>query len=156
MSRSLPSGIHVKIAERVPAALVTLSSGAFLVDADGNILTSARGDQADFPFVLKGWDEAKTLEASSENVVRLKLYKKMLEDWQQFGLSGRVKEVNLSNPRHPVASVEDSGRLVGVTLARDNLGRSLKTAIEALTGKGERVKSIDSSGVYPVIQYLDF
>lgn len=156
VSRSLPSGIDVRITERVPAALVTLSSGVYLVDAEGNLLTSVKGDQADFPFVLKGWDESKTIEASSENIARLKLYKKMLDEWKQFDLSQRVKEVNLSNPRHPVAHVEDSGRLVGITLARDNLGRGLKTAIEALTGKGDRVKSIDSGGVYPVIQYLDF
>lgn len=156
VSRSLPSGIHVSIVERTPAALVTLTSGVYLVDSEGNILTAAKGDQKDFPFVLKGWNEAKTLEGSAENVARLKLYKKMLEEWQQFDLSTRVKEVNLSNPRQPVASVEDSGRIVGITLARDNLGKGLKTAIEALTGKGDRVKSIDSAGVYPVIQYLDF
>ena len=131
VSRSLPSGIHVNIVERVPAALVTLSSGAYLVDSEGNILTAAKADQTDFPFALKGWDEAKTVDSSSENIARLKIYKKMLEEWQQFGLAERVKEVNLGNPRHPVASVEDSGRLVGITLTKDNLGRGLKTAIEA-------------------------
>jgi hypothetical protein len=156
VSRSLPSRIRVTVTERVPAALVGVSSGAYLVDSEGNLLVPAKSDQTDFPFILRGWDESKTSQAITDNNVRLKLYKKMLEEWKQFDLSKRVKEVNLSNPRSPIASVEDSGRIVGITLARDNLGKGLKTAIEALTGKGEKVKSIDAVGIYPIIQYLDF
>ncbi|CAN5143907.1 hypothetical protein BH20ACI2_BH20ACI2_04460 [soil metagenome] len=156
VSRSLPSGIRVNVTERVPAAVVSLSSGKYLVDGEGTMLTAVKGEQADFPVILQGWDESKTAGAITDNIARLKMYKKMMEEWQQFDLSQRVKEVNLTNPRIPVASVEDSGRIVGITLARDNFGRGLKTAIEALTGKGDRVKSIDAAGVYPVIQYLDF
>lgn len=156
VSRSLPSVIEVNITERIPAAIVNLSSGKYLVDGEGTLLTAVKGDQKDFPFVLQGWDESKTPDAIKDNRSRLGLYKKMLEEWQQFDLSSRVKEVNLTNLRSPVVSVEDSGRTVGITVARDNLGRGLKTAIEALKGKGDRVKSIDAAGVYPVIQYLDF
>jgi cell division septal protein FtsQ len=156
VSRSLPSGMRVNITERTPAAVVSLSSGKYLVDDEGTMLTAVKGEQADFPVVLQGWDESKTTGAITDNIARLKMYRKMMEEWQQFDLSKRVREVNLANPRIPVAHVEDSGRVVGITLARDNFGRSLKTAIEALTGKGDRVKSIDAAGVYPVIQYLDF
>ena len=42
------------------------------------------------------------------------------------------------------------------TLAKDNLGKSLKTAIEALSGKGAKIKSVDAEGISPVIQYLEF
>ncbi len=156
VSRALPSGIHVKVTERVPAATVQLSSGKYLVDGEGTLLTAAKGDKDDFPFILRGWDESKTPDAMTDNIARLKLYQKMMDEWQQFDLSTRVKEVNLTNPRTPVVTVEDSGRAVGITLGRDNLGRGLKTALEALTGKGDRVKSINAAGVYPVIQYLDF
>ncbi len=156
VSRSLPSGIRVNITERTPAAVVSLSSGKYLVDGEGTMLTAVKGEQADFPVVLQGWDESKTTGAITDNLARLKMYKKMMEEWQQFDLSKRVREVDLTNPRIPVAHVEDSGRVVGITLARDHFGRSLKTAIEALTGKGDRVKSIDAAGVYPVIQYLEF
>ena len=100
----------------------------------------------------RGKDE----KAGPENLVRLKVYKKMLDEWKQFDLASRVKEVNLSNPREPIAVVEDSGRPITVTLAKDNLGKSLKTAIEAVSGKGAKVKSVDAAGVSPVIQYLDF
>jgi hypothetical protein len=91
-----------------------------------------------------------------DNLARLKLYRKMLDEWKQFDLTSRVKEVNLANPREPVAVIEDSGRSITVTLAKDNLGKSLKTAIEAVSGKGARVKSVDAEGIYPVLQYLEF
>jgi cell division septal protein FtsQ len=156
VSRILPSGIRVNITERVPAAVVQLSSGKYLVDGEGTLLSAVKTDEKEFPFLLKGWDESKTEAAVTDNLTRLKLYAKMLEEWKQFDLSTRVREVNLENPRVPVAIVEDSGRSVGITLARDNLGKGLKTAVEALTGKGDRVRSIDAAGIYPVIQYLEF
>jgi cell division septal protein FtsQ len=156
VSRLLPSGIRVNITERVPAAIVQLSSGKYLIDGEGTLLAAVKDEEKEFPFLLKGWDESKTEAAVVDNLNRLKLYTKMLEEWKQFDLAARVREVNLANPRVPVAVVEDSGRSVGITLARDNLGKGLKTALEALTGKGDRVRSIDAAGVYPVIQYLEF
>ena len=156
VSRMLPAGIRVNITERVPAAVVQLNSGKYLIDVEGTLLTAVKGNDKDFPFVLRGWDESKTEKAVPDNLARLKVYKKMLDEWQPFDLATRVKEVNLSNPRDPVAVVEDSGHTIAVTLARDNLGKSLRTAIEALAGKGARVKSVDAGGIYPVLQYQDF
>lgn len=155
VSRMLPSGIRVDIVERVPAAVVQLKAGEFLVDGDGTILASARGEKS-FPFVLHGWDESKTEKAPADNAARLKLYKKMLDEWAQFDLASRVKRVDLADLREPAAVVEDSGRDISIMLAKDNLGKSLKTAIEAVSGKGARVKSVNADGVYPVINYLEF
>ena len=156
VSRILPAGIRVNITERVPAAIVRLSSGNFLIDGDGTVLTAATVNDKDFPFVLNGWDESKTEKAIPDNQARLKLYRKMLDEWKQFDLASRVKEVNIANVREPVAVVEDSGRAIAVNLAKDNLGKSLKTAIEAVSGKGAKIKSVDAEGNYPVLQYLDF
>ncbi|MGB4990874.1 MAG: hypothetical protein WBO10_16660, partial [Pyrinomonadaceae bacterium] len=110
----------------------------------------------DFPFMLKGWDEAKTEKAGPENLARLKIYGKMLDEWRQFDLIARVKEVNLSDAREPIALIEDSGRPITVALARDSLGKSLRTAIEAVSGKGAKVRSVNAAGVSPVITYLEF
>lgn len=155
VTRSLPSGIRVDIVERVPQAVVRLRSGDFLVDGDGTILASAVGEK-DFPFVLYGWDEAKTEKAPADNIARLKLYKKMLDEWKQFDLASRVKQVDLTDMREPAAVVQDSGRDISVFLAKDNLGKSLKTAIDVITGKGAKIKSVNTGGVSPVIQYLEF
>lgn len=156
VSRMLPAGIRVDIVERIPAAIVRLSAGNYLVDGDGVILTAATQADKSFPFVLQGWDESKTEKAGPDNLARIKIYKKMLDEWKQFDLVSRVKEVNLGNPREPIAVIEDSGRPITVTLAKDNLGKSLRTAIEAVSGKGSKVKSVDAEGVSPVITYLEF
>ena len=156
VSMVLPAGIRVNVTERVPVAIVHLSSGNFLIDGEGTVLTAATANDKDFPFVLHGWDEAKTEKAVPENLARLKVYRKMLDEWKQFDLASRVKEVNLANPREPIAVVEDSGRSITVTLAKDNLGKGLRTAIEAVNGKGAKIKSVDAGGIYPVLQYLDF
>lgn len=156
VSRMLPAGIRVDVTERIPAAIVHLNSGNYLVDVEGVVLATANVPDTIFPFVLQGWDETKTEKAGPDNLARLKLYKRMLDEWKQFDLVSRVKEVNLVNPRDPIAVIEDSGRPITVTLSRDNLGKSLRTAIEAVSGKGAKVKSVDSEGVSPIITYLEF
>lgn len=156
VSMVLPAGIRVNVIERVPQAVVHLSSGDFLIDGDAAILSAVTQGEKGFPFVLKGWDEAKTEKAATENLARLKLYKRMLDEWRQFDLEDRVKEVNLADLKEPKAVIEDSGRQISIALAKDNFGKSLKTAIEAVVGKGAKVRSVDAAGIYPVIQYVDF
>ena len=155
VSMVLPAGIRVNVTERIPAAVVRLRSGDFYVDGEGVFLSSAPANDKDFPFVLQGWDEAKIEKAMPDNLARLKIYRKMLDEWKQFDLASRVKEVNLANPREPVAVVEDSGRPITVALANKDLGKSLRMAIEAVSGKGARVRSVDAGGIYPVLQYVD-
>lgn len=156
VSRMLPAGIRVDVMERIPAAVVHLRSGDFLIDGEGAILASAVGNEKDFPFALYGWDEAKTEKAPTDNIARLKLYKKMLDEWKQFDLATRVSRVDLSDIKEPTAIVEDSGRPISIFLAKDSLGKSLKTGIEAVSGKGAKVKSVNTGSGYPVIQYLEF
>lgn len=155
VSMLLPDGIRVSVTERIPAAAVRLSYGEYLVDTDGTLLTAVGPKEKDFPIILQGWDESKTEKANPDNLARLKIYRKMLDEWKQFDLASRVKLVDLSNVREPVATVEDSGRAISITLAKENFGKSLKTAIEAVSGKGSRIRSVDAGGVSPVIQYLD-
>lgn len=156
VSKALPAAIHVSITERIPIAAVNLTAGTYLVDNEGVLLATIGANDKTFPVVMRGWDETKTEKAVGDNQARLKLYKKMLDEWQQFDVSKRVKEVNLANVREPVAVVEDSGREIAVTLAKENFGKNLKTALDALSGKGSRIKSVDAAGVFPVIQYLEF
>ncbi len=154
VSMVLPVGIRVNIIERVPAALVKLSYGDSLVDVEGNVLVPVTKPETAFPFAMRGWDETKSEKAVTDNLARLKLYKKMLDEWKDYGISDRVKDVDLKDLKDPNASIEDSGRLIAVVLAKDKLGASLKSAIEAVAGKGERVKSVNAIGVSPVLEYL--
>jgi len=155
VSRMLPAGIRVDVVERVPAAVVRLSSGDYLVDTDAVLLVKTAAAEKNFPVVMQGWDESKTVTAMPDNIARLKLYKKMLDEWKQFDLLSRVKEVNLQNARDPIATIEDSGKAITVSLAKDNLGKSLRAAIEAVTGKGARVRAVNAEGVSPILAYTD-
>ncbi len=155
VSRMLPAGIRVDVVERVPAAVVRLSSGDYLVDTEAVLLVKATAAEKNFPVVMHGWDESKTVTAIPDNIARLKLYKKMLDEWKQFDLVSRVKDVNLQNARDPMATIEDSGRSITVSLAKDQLGKSLRSAIEAVSGKGAKIRSVNAEGVSPVITYLE-
>ncbi|MBK6751731.1 MAG: FtsQ-type POTRA domain-containing protein [Pyrinomonadaceae bacterium] len=156
VSMVLPVGIRVGITERIPAAIVRLSYGDSLVDTEGNVVVPVTKPEPAFPFAMRGWDETKTEKAMTDNLARLKLYKKMTEEWREYGLSDRVKEVDLRDLKDPNATIEDSGRMIAVVLSRDSLGKSLKSAVEAVAGKGERVKSVNAGGVSPVLEYLSF
>jgi cell division septal protein FtsQ len=154
VSRILPNGIRVSIVERQPQAIVSLSSGDYLIDENGDIITAAKKGEDQTPLIIRGWDEAKTEKALKENQQRMKIYQKMMADWNDFQLVKRVKEVNLADLQEPKAVIEDSGSPVTVALAKDSFGKSLRAAIEAVAGKGQKIRSVDSSGLYPIIEYL--
>ena len=153
VSRVLPNGIRVVITERVPIAVVKIGSGTFLIDADGEILAPPKNDDTEL-MTITGWDNAKTERAGKDNTARIRMFQKMIADWGEFGLAKRVKEVDLSDLQEPRAITEDSGSRIPITLAKDNFTKSLKSALEAIAGKGEKVKSVNSGGVYPVIEYI--
>ena len=156
VSMILPYGVRVNVVERVPAAVVKLSYGDFMIDGEGVVLVPVTKTEASMPFLLRGWDETKTEKAVTDNLLRLKLYKKMLDEWREYGIAERVKEVNLTDIKDPNAMIEESGRSIAVTLAKDNLGKSLKSAVEAVAGKGEKIRAVNAGGIYPIIEYLNF
>ncbi|MBS1770159.1 MAG: FtsQ-type POTRA domain-containing protein [Acidobacteria bacterium] len=155
VSRELPSTIRIDVAERIPVAIVRLNNSDQLVDETGMILAPATKAEPGLPFAMKGWDTSKSANALDDNLERIKLYRKMVEDWQSFGLASRVKEVNLSSLREPNAVIEDSGRSINVFLAKDNLAKSLKAALEAVAGKGDRVQAVNAAGISPILEYLN-
>jgi len=152
VSRVLPNGMKVVVTERVPIGVVKISSGNFLIDADGELLAPPANEDAGL-MTIYGWDEGKTERATRDNAARIKLFQKMISDWGDF-LAKRVKEVNLADLQEPQATIEDSGSRISITLARDDLSKSLKSALEAVAGKGDRVKSVNAAGVYPVLEYI--
>ncbi len=154
VSRVLPNGIRISVVERQPQAIVRMSSGDFLVDGEAEILAAAGKNEGNFPITLKGWDESKTEKSAKDNLQRIKLYQKMLSEWGEFELAKRVKEVNVFSLAEPVATIEDSGKQITVVLGKENFGKNLKAALEAVAGKGERIRSVNAGGLYPVIEYL--
>lgn len=146
VSRNLPSGIHVSITERVPVAIVKLSTGDYLADSEGMILAPVAPDEKKVPFAMIGWNEEKSERAAKENLERLKTFQKMISEWKDYDLVARVKSVDLSDLREPTATLEDSGMPVTITLARENFGKQLADGIKAIVGKGNMFEGVDLVG----------
>jgi cell division septal protein FtsQ len=154
VSRVLPNGIRVNVVERIPVAVARLQGGDFLIDADGEVLATVNKNDQEFPMVIRGWDEAKSEKATKDNLQRIKLFQKMSAEWSQFDLGSRIREIDLSSLSEPKVVVEDSGAQIPIALQKENFGKILKTALEAIAGKGEKIKSVNAAGVYPVIEYV--
>jgi hypothetical protein len=153
VSRVLPDGVRVNIIERVPKAVVRFDAGDFWADEDGVILSLIGKNEQRPPFALTGWDESKTDKALKDNQERVKIYQKMLDDWQNFDLAKRVDAVDLKDLRTPQAIVQDSGETVTIILARDNFTKKLKDGLENTAGRGRDIASIDVSDVKPVLVF---
>lgn len=146
VSRVLPDGVRVNVVERVPKAVVRIGGGDFWVDDEAVILGLIGKNEERPAFFLRGWDESKTENAQKDNQVRVKMYQKMLEDWREFDLARRVKEVDLEDSQDPKAIVEDSGFSVSIDLGKENYGRRLKTGLERIAGRGGEIESFNLSG----------
>ena len=146
VSQILPNGIRVDIREREPRAIVRRSAGDFLVDGEGEILAPVEGNEERLPFAMVGWDEAKSEKALKENLERIKLYQKMLDEWQDADLATRVTMVNLADLREPKAITEDSGTTVSIAVGRENFGQHLSNGIKAIVGKGATFEAVNLVG----------
>lgn len=145
VSRILPDGIRVSINERVPRAIVHLNSGDSWVDEEAVILGTVGKTEERPPFAIRGWNEEKTDKAVKDNQERVKIYQKMLDEWQNFELAKRVESVDLTDLQEPHVVVQDSGEAVSIILSKDNFGKRLQTGLEKIAGKGKEVKSLDLS-----------
>jgi len=153
VSRILPDGLRVSVTERMPRAIVKMDAGDFWVDEDAVILGVVGKDDAVLPFVLRGWDMAKNEKATKENQERVKIYMKMIEEWKEFDIAKRITAVDLTDLRTPQAFVPDSGEQVTIVLPKGNFGKSLKSGLERIAGRGKEVASIDMSGTQPFLGF---
>jgi cell division protein FtsQ len=146
VTRDLPSGITVKLNERIPVAIVRIGGNEFLADAEGQILAPVEKKEKELPFALLGWDEAKSEKAGKENLERLKMYQKMISEWRDYDLVSRVRSVDLADLREPKAVLEDSGLPVTIMLGRENFGQQLASGIKAIVGKGNMFEGVNLVG----------
>lgn len=146
VSRVLPDGIRVNLKERTPIAVVSLESGDYWADEDGVLLGKVEKTEERPPFALKGWDESKTLRAFDENKERVKIYAQMLQEWRDFEISKRVREVNLQDLQEIQAVVQDSGEPVRIILGKDDFGKRLREALKAIANKGKEIESVTFNG----------
>ncbi len=143
VSRVLPDGLRVSVNERVYRAIVRLGRTDFWADDDAVLVAPAEQGDANPPFVLRGWDETKSEKATKDNQERVKMYLRMLSDWQEFDLSKRVSAVNLADLQAPQAIVPDSGEMVTIYLPKDNFEKRLQKGLEIIVGRGREIESVN-------------
>jgi hypothetical protein len=146
VSRVLPNGLRISIVEREPKAVVRIDGGDFWADEEAVVISEAGKSDARPPFVLIGWDRSRTEEAVKNNRERVRLYREMLADWQEFELAKRVDAVDLNDLQSPKAIVRDSGETVKISLGRENFGERLQKGIKAIAGKGDTGEAVDFFG----------
>lgn len=146
VTRDLPNGIRVKVNERIPVAIVKLGGKDLLADGDGEILAPAEKNERRIPFVMLGWNEEKSEKAGKENLERIKIYQKMIAEWNDYDLVSRVRSVDLADIREPKAQLEDSGLPVTIMLGRENYGQQLSNGIKAIVGKGNMFEGVNLVG----------
>lgn len=153
VSRILPDGILVRVDERIPRAIVRLNSGDFWVDDDAIMVGTVGKNENRPPFVLRGWDEAKSEKAQKDNQERVKIYTKTLEEWKTLGLEKRVAALNLGDLQDATVIVEDSGQIVTVFIGKEDFGKRLQRALTVIEGKGQSIESLISHGANVVAKY---
>jgi cell division protein FtsQ len=161
VARVLPSGLRVRINERVPRAVVRAANGRLLwVDDDGVIVgTVASTDQMP-AFFLRGFDETETPPARADNRQRVAKLLELQNEWTAAGLADRVSEVNLDDLRDVRAQLAGADSQVEVRLGKDDLTKRLQQALQALdeqrqTPRGALVSYIDmTQGKRAVIGFL--
>ena len=146
VTRVLPGGIWVQIVERIPQAVVVRSGKQVLMDADGETLAVVESKEESLPFVMTGWDDAKSEKAWKDNIERVKMYQKMLNEWRVANLASRVESVNLSDLRDPRAIVADSDNNVSIAVGRENYDENLMNGIKAIVGKGDMFEGVNLVG----------
>lgn len=153
VSRVLPDGLRVSVSERVPRVVAHLNAGDFWIDDEASILCAVGKTDERPPFVLRGWDESKTERAAKDNQERVKIYLKMLNEWQDYELAKRVTAVNLADLQDPQAIVQDSGEAVTISLGKESFAKRLQKALEVVANKGNQIESVISNGQNVVIKY---
>lgn len=153
VSRVLPDGLRVSVTERVPRVVVRMSAGDFWTDDEAVVLCAVGKTDERPPFVLRGWDESKTEKTAKENQERVKIYLKMLNEWQDYELAKRVSSVNLADLQDPQAIVSDSGETVTISLGKENFAKRLQKALEVVANKGNQIEAVISNGQNVVIKY---
>jgi hypothetical protein len=143
VSRVLPDGLRVSITERAPRAVVRINSGDYWFDDDAVNLGAVQKTDERPPFFMHGWNEDRTGKATKDNQERVKIYSKMLDEWQSFELGKRVSAVNLTDLQTPLALVPDSGETVTLFLPRENFGKRLQRGLEIAVGRGKELESVD-------------
>jgi cell division protein FtsQ len=138
VTRLLPDGIRVRIAERLPRAVVRTAAGRLVWVDDDAVVLGAMSPADQMPtFFLYGWSEENSEAARVENRERVQKYLELAHEWDAAGLSERVSEVNLIDVHDIRAQLAGNDSGIEVRLGSKDWGMRLKKALTVLDGQRE-------------------
>lgn len=133
VSRVLPDGLRVRIAERNPVAVVRAESGKLIwIDEEGKMLGVVLQSEKAPPFALIGWNETDSDAARKNNAERLSLYLKLLAEFQNQEIADRITAVDLSDLQETEVLVQKDDALVAIQIGDRDFAARLKLALEVL------------------------
>jgi cell division septal protein FtsQ len=149
VTRVLPSGLRVRISERVPRVVVHNAAGRFVwVDDDGVAVGSLTPAQQQPTFFMRGFDESGTDAARAENRERVKTFMTLAGEWEAAGVAARVSELNLDDLRDVRAQLAGDDSQIEVRLGKEDWTKRLSQALSKLdeqrqTPRGAMITYID-------------
>jgi cell division septal protein FtsQ len=149
VTRVLPSGLRVRITERVPRLVVRTNAGRFVwVDDDGVVVGGLTPAQQQPAFFMRGFDESGKDTARAENRERVKTFMTLMSEWETAGIAARVSELNLDDLRDVRAQLAGDDSQIEVRLGREDWTKRLGQALEKLdeqrqTPRGAFITYID-------------
>jgi cell division protein FtsQ len=147
VTRVLPDGIRVRIAERQPRAVVRTSAGRFIwVDDDAVYLGEMAPTDQMPAFFLRGWNEDEGGQA--ENRQRVAKFLELQKEWEAQVLAERVSEVNLLELRDVRVQLAGDDSQIEVRLGSQEQGARLQKALTVLDAQRQTVRG-------PLISYID-
>jgi cell division septal protein FtsQ len=163
VSRVLPSGLRVRVTERVPRVVVRTNAGRFVwVDDDAVLVGTLAAGHRQPDFFLRGWDESGTDAARAANRERVAKFLELAREWEAAGMSSRVSEVNLDDLRDVRAQLAGDDSQIEIRLGGAEWTKRLIQALEALeaerqTPRGAHITYIvmvpGPQGVRPVLGF---
>lgn len=133
VSRVLPSGLRVRIIERVPRVVVRTGAGRFVwVDDEGVAVGALTPSHQQPAFFMRGWDESGAETTRADNRARVAKFIELEREWTGASLASRVSEVNLDDLRDVRAQLAGDDSQIEVRLGKEDLTKRLRLALETL------------------------
>lgn len=134
VSRVLPSGLRVRVSERVPRVVARAANGRLVwVDDDGVLVSQVSPDDELPAFFMRGWDAAAASNSTrAENRQRTTKFLELLREWETEGIARRVSELNLDDLRDVRAQLAGGDAEIEVRLGREDYTTRLRNALTTL------------------------
>ncbi len=133
VSRVLPDGVRVRIAERIPVAVVRTAAGRFRWVDEESVPLGEMSPADHMPaFFLRGLSEEDTEIARRENIDRVRMFLALQGESEAAGLSERISEVNLMDVKDVRVQLAGNDSQIELRLGSQETNKRLQEGLRVL------------------------